>query len=75
MRLLHLYGDLQTLLRFHKNKYTDNNQLQSHVEIFETIIIVQHHKEMWEGVTNIRRKERTNFALYLFFFIILMNRS
>ena len=66
MRLLHLYGDLQTLLRFHKNKYTDNNQLQSHVEIFETIIIVQHHKEMWEGVTNIRRKEEPIFPFTYF---------
>ena len=27
-RLLYLYGDLQTILRFHKNKYTVNNQLQ-----------------------------------------------
>ena len=32
MRLLHLYGDLHTILRFHKNEYTDNSQLQSHVD-------------------------------------------
>ena len=31
MRLLHLYDDLQTILRFHR-KYTDNSQLQSHVD-------------------------------------------
>ena len=45
---------LQTILRFRKNKYTDNNQLQSHVdkrwkrllENVETTRIAQHPEEM-----------------------------
>ena len=32
LTVLYLYGDLQTVLRFHRNKYTVNSQLQSHVE-------------------------------------------
>ena len=31
-KLSDLYGDLQTILRFHRKKYTVNIQLQSHVE-------------------------------------------
>ena len=30
--LLYSYGDLQTIIRFHRNKYTVNSQLQSHTE-------------------------------------------
>ena len=31
-RLLYLYGDLQNILRLHKNKCTVNSQLQSHID-------------------------------------------
>ena len=31
-KLLYLYGDLQTILRFHRDKYTVNIQLQFHFE-------------------------------------------
>ena len=31
-RLLNLYGHLQTILRFHKNEYTANSEVQSHVD-------------------------------------------
>ena len=79
MRLLHLHGDLQTILRFHKNKYTDNNHLQSHVDKhsdLRTLRIAQHPAEMWEGVASIRREERSNFYLNLFvYFSIILNRS
>ena len=65
-----VYGDLQTILRFRKNKYTNNSQLQSHVDKHsknvETIRIAQHPEEMWEGGASIRRKERSNFCLHLF---------
>ena len=30
-RISNLYDDLQTILRFHKNKYTVNSQLEYHV--------------------------------------------
>ena len=32
MRRLDLHGNLQTILRIHKNKYTFKSQLQSHID-------------------------------------------
>ena len=48
-----MHGDLQTILRFHKDKYTVSSQPQSHLE-------------MWEWGTSVRRKKGSIFILHLF---------
>ena len=42
MTLLYLYGDFQTILRFHKNKYTVNSQLQFCVDEYSDL------KTLWK---------------------------
>ena len=68
--LLYLYRDLQTKLRFNRNKYTVNNHVQSHVEEHSELITLRKQelsnilKEWGRERTSIRRKERSNFSLH-----------
>ena len=74
-RFLYLYGDLQTFLRFHKNMYTVNRQLQPTL----TNILTwerwgnknyQTSRINMVGRTSIRRKERRNFSVHFFYSLL-----
>ena len=74
-RFLYLYSDLQTFLRFHKNMYTVNRQLQPTL----TNILTwerwgnknyQTSRINMVGRTSIRRKERRNFSVHFFYSLL-----
>ena len=73
--LLCFFGDLQTILRFHRKNYTVNGQPKSHIEEnsdLRTLRKQEYPKEMWEvGLVSDLRKAFTRFV---HFGIILRKR-